>query len=244
MPGAGRAGRRQRAMGGAGAAAEHGRETAHQRVLDLLRADEVDMAVEAAGGNDLAFARDDLGAGADDDRLGRVEIAEAGLDVGIAGLADGADAPGTNADIGFHDAPMIEDQRVGDDGIDRAVGVPDLRLAHAVADDLAAAELDLLAIGGEILLDLDDEFGVAEPHRVAGGGAEHRGIGVAREGKGHGGLNRSIDEFNGSATEIPRCSRLRGRTIRSARNRLQHLSCRSTRRSGRSRGARPDRLRV
>ena len=49
-------------------------------------------------------------------------------------------------------------------------------LAHAVADHLAAAELHLLAVGGEILLDLDDEIGVGEPHAVAGGRAEHVGI--------------------------------------------------------------------
>ena len=38
-------------------------------------------------------------------------------------------------------------------------------LPHAVADHLAAAELHLLAIGGEILLDLDEELGVGEPDR-------------------------------------------------------------------------------
>ena len=57
----------------------------HQRLLDLLRADEMDVGVEAAGGEDLALARDHLGAGADDD-------VDAGLDVGIAGLADRGDA--------------------------------------------------------------------------------------------------------------------------------------------------------
>ena len=51
-------------------------------------------------------------------------------------------------------------------------------LAHAVADHLAAAELHLLAVGGEILLHLDDEVGVGEPHAVAGGGAEHVGVGA------------------------------------------------------------------
>ena len=70
------------AGGGAGAAAQHGGDAGHQRLLDLLRADEVDVGVEAAGGEDLAFAGDDLGAGADDDRHAR-------LDVRIAGLADG-----------------------------------------------------------------------------------------------------------------------------------------------------------
>ena len=54
-----------------------------------------------------------------------------------------------------------------------------LALAHAVADDLAAAELHLLAIDGEVLLDLDEELGVGEAHLVAGGRAEHVGIGGA-----------------------------------------------------------------
>ena len=85
----------------------------------------------------------DLGARADDD-------VDAGLDVGIAGLADGRDAAVLEADIGLHDAPMVEDQRVGDDGVDGALGARDLALAHAVADDLAAAELHLLAVGGEV----------------------------------------------------------------------------------------------
>ena len=52
-----------------------------ERLLDLLRADEVDVRVDAAGGDDLALAGDDLGAGADDD-------VDARLHVGIAGLAD------------------------------------------------------------------------------------------------------------------------------------------------------------
>ncbi len=56
-----------------------------------------------------------------------------------------------------------------------------LPLPHAVADHLAAAELHLLAIGGEILLDLDEKLGVGEPHPVAGGGAEHVGVGGAGE---------------------------------------------------------------
>ena len=52
-------------------------------------------------------------------------------------------------------------------------------LAHAVADHLAAAEFHLLAVGGEILFDLDDQIGVGEPHAVAGGGPEHVDIGAA-----------------------------------------------------------------
>ncbi len=138
----------------------------------------MDVGVEAAGGEDFSFARDHLGAGADDD-------GDVRLDVGIAGLADGRDAAVLDADVGLDDAPVIEDQRVGDDGIDRALLVGDLRLAHAVADHLAAAEFHLFAIGGEIFFDLDDQVGIGEPHAVAGGGAEHVGIGRAFHGCRH-----------------------------------------------------------
>ena len=63
-----------------------------------------------------------------------------------------------------------------------------LRLAHAVADHLAAAELHLLAVGGEILLDLDDELGVGEAHPVAGGRAEHLGVMARGAGRSGGGV--------------------------------------------------------
>ena len=55
-----------------------------------------------------------------------------------------------------------------------------LALAHAVADDLAAAELHLLAVDGAVALDLDDQLGVGQAHAVAGGRAVHLGVGAAR----------------------------------------------------------------
>ena len=169
VPGAGRAGRGEGAVRRTGAAAKHRGDAAHQRVLDLLRADEMDVAVEAAGGEDFSFARDHVGAGADDDGHAR-------LDVGIAGLADRRNHTLLDGDVGLDDAPVIDDQRIGDDGVSRALLVGDLRLTHAVTDHLAAAELHLFAINGEILLDLDDEIGVGQPHLVAGGRTEHVGI--------------------------------------------------------------------
>ena len=62
----------------------------------------------------LPSAGDDLRAGPDDD-------IDSGLDVRIAGFADSGDAPVRDADIGLHDAPVIEDHRIGDDGIHGSV---------------------------------------------------------------------------------------------------------------------------
>ena len=92
---------------------------------------------------------------------------------GLPALPMAAMRPSLMADIRLHDAPMVEDQRVGDDGIDGAGRAGTLALAHAVADHLAAAELHLLAIDGEIALDLDEELGIGEANAVAGGRAEH-----------------------------------------------------------------------
>ena len=52
---------------------------------------------------------------------GPMMMVDARLDVGIAGLADGGDAAVLDADVGLDDAPVVDDQRVGDDGVDRAL---------------------------------------------------------------------------------------------------------------------------
>ena len=94
--------------------------------------------------------------------------------------------PVLEPDVGLDDPPVIEDHRVGDDGVDGAARARRLGLPHAVADHLAAAELHLFAVGREILLDLDDEFAVGEPQPIAFRRPEHVGIGSAGEGGCHG----------------------------------------------------------
>ena len=134
----------------------------------------MDMRIEAAGGQYLAFARDDLRARPDDDVHMR-------LDIGIAGLADRADLSIADGDVGLHDAPVIENDGVGDDRVCGPLRARNLGLAHAVANHFAAAEFHFLAIGREIALDLDEQVGVGKANPVAGRGAKHVGIGGARE---------------------------------------------------------------
>src|SRR5688500_9493458 len=130
----------------------------------------MDVSVEAAGGENLSLARNHFGAGTDHDCHAR-------LNVGVAGLADRGDAAFLEADIGFHDAPVIEDQYVGYNGIDGTLFGGDLALPHAVADDFTAAEFYFLAIGGEVLLHLNNEVRICQPHAIASGWPEHSGIG-------------------------------------------------------------------
>jgi hypothetical protein len=77
-----------------------------------------------------------------------------------------ADTPILDGDVGLDDAPVVEDQGVGDDRV-RRVGAGGLGLSHAVADHLAAAELDLLAVDRVVLLDLDEQLRIGQAHAVA-----------------------------------------------------------------------------
>ena len=105
---------------------------------------------------------------------------------GLPALPIRAIRPSRSPTSALIDAGPVHDQRVGDDGVDRALRPRRLALAHAVADHLAAAELHLLAVDGEVPLHLDDELGVGQPHPVAGGRPVHVGIGGAGDAGGHG----------------------------------------------------------
>ncbi len=171
VPGARCAGGGVGARGRAGAAAQHGGNTAHQGFFHLLGADEVDVGIDAAGGEDLALTGDDFGAGADHD--GHVW-----LGIRVAGFADGGDAAFLDAHVGFDDAPPVENQGVGDHGVHHG-GIGTLALAHAVADNLAAAEFYFVAVVGGVAFHFNPQVGVAEPHPVAGGWAVHVGVGLS-----------------------------------------------------------------
>ena len=82
------------------------------------------------------------------------------------------DAAVLDSDVGLDDARhRIENQRVGDDQVERLGGERQGRLAHAVADDLAAAEFHLVAVAAvlrdQVALHLDPQIGVGEADLVA-----------------------------------------------------------------------------
>ncbi len=117
------------------------------------------MRVDAARGDDAALPGYHLGRRAHDHAWG-----DTGLDVRVAGLAHSHDAAGADAEIGLDDAPVIQDEGVGDDEVEHAVRGGGARgLAHPVANHLAAAELHLVAVDREVLLDLDQDVRVGEP---------------------------------------------------------------------------------
>ena len=112
----------------------------------------MNVRVEPARRDDQAFARDDFSGDANDHSFGH-----AGHHIGIARLADAGDQTVLDTDVGFVDASVIQDERVGDDAIERVLRADASGLAHAFADDFAAAEFAFVAINGEILFDFEDE---------------------------------------------------------------------------------------
>ena len=164
--------------GRACAAADHGGDAVRKRFVDLLRRNEMDVAVDGARGDDQVLAGDHFGGRAH--HQFRIDACHG---VRVARLAHLHDAAVANADVAFDDAPVIDDQRVGDHQVERA-GLSFARragaLPHAVANDLAAAEGDLVAIAGEVLLHFDDQLGVGQPHAIARGGTVEIGISSSR----------------------------------------------------------------
>jgi hypothetical protein len=178
MPRARRASCGIRTRGGSSASTHHRGQTGKQCFRDLLRADEMDVYIDAARRDNLSLAGDRFRPRSDDNIYIRLYIR-------ISCLADRRNMTIFNADICFYDSPVVEDQRVGNDGINRSLRSGPLRLAHAVAHNLPAPELHLLAIDREVLFYLDDQVGIGETHLVANSRAKHLRVRGAIHCVGH-----------------------------------------------------------
>ncbi len=179
IPGAGGAGGGVGACGRACAAANHGGDPRGDRHLNLLGADEVNVGVDAASGEDHPFASDRLRPRANDN----VHIV---LNVRVPGLTNGSNFAILNPHIGLDNAPPIQNQRVGDHGVHRSGGIGNRRLPHAIPDHLPTPELDLIAIGGVVPLHLNDQFGVGQTDAITHRGAKGFGVGTAIHPVTHG----------------------------------------------------------
>ena len=75
----------------------------------------MDVGVNTACGDDAALAGDDFCTRANDDVHTR-------LGVRVASLADGGNAPAFQANVGLDDAPVVEDECIGQHGIHSPLG--------------------------------------------------------------------------------------------------------------------------
>src|SRR5258708_28517196 len=113
----------------------------------------MDMRVDAAGGQDHAFASDDLSAGTDlEQRIDTVH------DVAVAGLANRADEPVLDAHVGFDNAPVVKHHHVGNDDVRCIAGHA---LTHAIAHDLASTKARLFTIDIAVAFDFQPHHAVS-----------------------------------------------------------------------------------
>ena len=103
-----------------------------------------------------------------------------GLYVGVTGFTNGSDTPAFDTDVGFINTRVINDQSVGHHAVHDLFGGA-LRLTHTISDYLAAAEFHFVAVGGEVFFNFDPELCVCKAYAIAGGRAEHVGVGLTRD---------------------------------------------------------------
>ena len=131
------------------------------------------MGVDTACRNDLTFGGNNVGTWADFHR-------DIWLYVGVTGFTNSSDTPAFNADVGFINTRVIDNQRVGHDTIHDFFGGT-LRLTHAITDHFTAAELHFVAVGGEVFFNFNPELCVCKAYTIARGRAEHVGVGLTRD---------------------------------------------------------------
>ena len=103
----------------------------------------------------------------------------AGHRIRVACFAHFDNAPILNADITLDNAPVVDNQRIGNDKVEHPlIARGPATLPHPIADHLAATKGNLIAIDSEIFFNFDDQFGVGQPDAVAGGRAIEIGIGL------------------------------------------------------------------
>src|SRR5215471_8794485 len=96
----------------------------------------MDMAVDAASGHNQVLGGDHFSGSAHD----QVPV-DAAHGVRVSRFADFHDSAVADSDVSLNDAPVIDDERVGDHQIERAVGSRRAgTLAHSVANHFPAAE--------------------------------------------------------------------------------------------------------
>src|SRR5262249_54155877 len=79
----------------------------------------------------------------------------------------------------LHNSPMVENDRIGYNGVDRAFTACPLRLPHSIANDLSPSKLHFFAIGRKILFHLNHEVSIGKAQSVAHSWPEHLRVGAS-----------------------------------------------------------------
>jgi hypothetical protein len=157
----------------AGPVPDQGSDSRGERIVNLLWADEMDVSVDSSRRKDVAFSGNHLRPRSDDD-------GDPWLNVRVSRFADRGDSAVLDPDIRFQDPAVIDNNSIGDHGVDGFLG-GSLGLAHPISDYFATPKFYFFSVNRRVLLYLDKQLRVGQAHSITGGWPEHLGVGVARD---------------------------------------------------------------
>ncbi len=94
-------------------------------------------------------------------------------DVRVTGLTHTGDSAILNADVALVDAGIVHDQHVRDHAVQAVHADGPGSLAHAIAEGFASSKLALVAVYGEVSLDLYHQPGISEMYQIASRRPKH-----------------------------------------------------------------------
>src|SRR5215467_12781758 len=130
------------------------------------------MCIDTACGYDVSLPGNHLGPRPDD-------YVDSRLHIWIPRFSYCSNSSVLNGNIPFHNSPVVENERIGYNGVDGPFTARALRLSHSVANDLSASKLHFLAIRRKVLFNLNHKICVGEAHLITHGWPEHLRVGAA-----------------------------------------------------------------
>ena len=97
--------------------------------------------------------------------------------VRISSLANADNTPVFDANIRFHDAPMVENNNICYQKIQNTL-VPTRRrrLSHTITNGFTATEFTFVAIDREVFFNFNNQFSIAQTDAIARRWTEHIGV--------------------------------------------------------------------
>jgi hypothetical protein len=157
-------------VGWTGAAANQRGNARSKGMVNLLRANKMDVCIDSTGRDYFALSGDNFRPGADDNCYSR-------LDIGVTGFAYRRNPSFLYSDVSFYDPGVIHDHGIRNYRINCLLAGT-LGLPHSIADHFSAAEFDFFSIDREIMFDFDEKLGIGQSDSVTNGGAKHFCIGL------------------------------------------------------------------
>mmetsp|Transcript_21868 Transcript_21868/g.61967 ORF Transcript_21868/g.61967 Transcript_21868/m.61967 type:complete len:462 (-) Transcript_21868:448-1833(-) len=174
------ASRGRSSSGGACAATKHRGHTTGNRILNLLRANPVNMRIDTTGSQNQLFTSNHI-CGSPNNHVWIHALHH----VWISSLSNTNDTVPLDTNVGLEDTrDRIHNECIGNDRIQSICRVDTRGLTHSFSQGFTSSKFTFVAVFGQIIFDSNLEIGVSQHHTISCGGTVHIGIGAAFNDKG------------------------------------------------------------